>query len=612
MANHVFVVSIGPVQDFIASARRCRDLWFGSWLLSELAKTAAKTIVQRQANTQDCLIFPAPKKESNDLEPGSHFNAPNKILAMIAGEPDEIAVEVKKAIDERLRQIRDKAYQKVGRKEYFFTSTANRQVEDLVEYYWASAEIMPGRQYYAARKLAEHLLAARKATRNFNPVDWGRGVPKSSLDGQRESVIDEKAYKEVFKENPEQLRKSFGVGPGEHLCGVGMLKRHGIRGDKDRVFSTSHVAALPLIQSFRHLEPATTKAAFQEYLSTLKETCGMDVDEHNCVPMDDPIIGAYDGRLFFEDRFRDYLDESKIERAREGLKAFLKQAAPGKTPLPYYAILLADGDRMGKAIDRLETEDQHRDISRALDSFADEVRRIIDEHTGTLVYAGGDDVLAFVPLHTVIECAEKLADDFKTRLEKFQDREGKSPTLSVGIAIGHHLEPLSEILELARKAEKVAKKAGRNALAITVSKRSGSNTTVVGQWGTLNNRLKLFIALHRMNAIPDGAAYELRQLALDLNEAHHLALPEKSVFLEAIRAEASRILKRKKAEGGTKKLTDEIRQKIETLMKVESVSVEAIAEELIVAKEFARAQDLATPAGQSNEKLQSVIDQFTN
>jgi CRISPR-associated protein Cmr2 len=41
--SYLFLVNIGPVQDFIASARRSRDLWYGSWLLSELAKAAAAT-----------------------------------------------------------------------------------------------------------------------------------------------------------------------------------------------------------------------------------------------------------------------------------------------------------------------------------------------------------------------------------------------------------------------------------------------------------------------------------------------------------------------------------------------------------------------------------------
>ena len=36
------IVSIGPVQDFIATARKSRDLYFGSWLLSELSRLLTK------------------------------------------------------------------------------------------------------------------------------------------------------------------------------------------------------------------------------------------------------------------------------------------------------------------------------------------------------------------------------------------------------------------------------------------------------------------------------------------------------------------------------------------------------------------------------------------
>jgi CRISPR-associated protein Cmr2 len=35
--SYLMIIGIGPVQEFIASARRSRDLWFGSWLLSELS-----------------------------------------------------------------------------------------------------------------------------------------------------------------------------------------------------------------------------------------------------------------------------------------------------------------------------------------------------------------------------------------------------------------------------------------------------------------------------------------------------------------------------------------------------------------------------------------------
>lgn len=65
MTAYLYVLSIGSVQDFIAAARRTRDLWFGSHLLSEISKAAAKSI----AEDGGLLIFPALKKGHLDLEP---------------------------------------------------------------------------------------------------------------------------------------------------------------------------------------------------------------------------------------------------------------------------------------------------------------------------------------------------------------------------------------------------------------------------------------------------------------------------------------------------------------------------------------------------------------
>ena len=40
--SDLLAISIGPVQDFISAARKTRDLWFGSHLLSEISKAAAR------------------------------------------------------------------------------------------------------------------------------------------------------------------------------------------------------------------------------------------------------------------------------------------------------------------------------------------------------------------------------------------------------------------------------------------------------------------------------------------------------------------------------------------------------------------------------------------
>jgi len=152
----------------------------------------------------------------------------------------------------------------------------------------------------------------------------------------------------------------------------------------------------------------------------------------------------------------------------------------GLAPSPYYSLLLADGDRMGKAIDGLTTPADHRCLSGLLADFASKVPDIVRRHKGSLIYAGGDDVLAFVPLHTALDCARELAVDFNQRFDKkFPiDEDGviRYPTLSAGIAVAHHLEPLQDGLTLARDAEKKAKGIpGKNALAVIVDKRSGAS-----------------------------------------------------------------------------------------------------------------------------------------
>ena len=69
MSKKLLLISIGPVQEFIASARKLRDLWFGSYLLSERSKTVARTLQELGAE----LIFPFAPDDA-DLKPGSELN----------------------------------------------------------------------------------------------------------------------------------------------------------------------------------------------------------------------------------------------------------------------------------------------------------------------------------------------------------------------------------------------------------------------------------------------------------------------------------------------------------------------------------------------------------
>lgn len=619
--KHLMTISVGPVQEFIASARRSRDLWFGSWLLSELSKTAANEIVERHGI--DSLIFPSIENQAEQLTENSEFNVVNKIVAVVV-KPSELGGAIYEAMQRRLGDIRKEAYQNIqGSFPSELQDKAKAQVEDLIEFFWASVKIEnpdDDVEYQKAREKVEYLFAARKATRNFTSTKaWSGNVPKSSLDGQRESVIHENVYDAVRngKMTKEELRLQFDVREGERLCGVGLLKRHGNRRSRvnstndDSFFSTSHVASLPL------LETLTDKPAVEEYINRLKK---IGIGDFNKVPIprgasEHPAFGRYDGHLLFEERLADYFDKNdegkkKLRDARDALRDFLETALSDKKPKPYYALLLADGDAMGKAIDARTSRSSHRDLSRELSLFAKEVRALVEnKHKGSLIYSGGDDVLAFVPLHTVLACAKDLADGFAKKLARFEITEkGKtySPTLSVGIAVMHHLEPLEDALELARRAEKAAKAVeGKNALAVIVDKRSGVSRMLKGSWGTIDRRLNQVIKWHQEKEALNSAAYQLRDLANRLEVSENISDEDRGILQHAKLADAKRILERKEiseeALREVKTFLDDIR---DVLKKEHSSkgkdekeyvdkSVEVFAEELIVAKIFADAKKLA-------------------
>ena len=91
--NYLLQISVGLVQDFISAARRTRDLWLESMMLSEIAKATDLDV----KNNGGELIFPAPSSDE-DLLPESGLSVANVILA-----------EFKEFNGEQLRKISDSA-----------------------------------------------------------------------------------------------------------------------------------------------------------------------------------------------------------------------------------------------------------------------------------------------------------------------------------------------------------------------------------------------------------------------------------------------------------------------------------------------------------------------
>jgi CRISPR-associated protein Cmr2 len=626
---HILVISIGPVQEFIESARKCRDLWFGSWLLSELARAAAKAIVDAEGRPEpDVLIFPGANTEDKGRA------VANKIVARIQNDPQEIARLAEERLRDRLTQIRDEAFAKVAprrenRLTFFCQDKAKEQVNALIEFLWSAVEEKDNVTYARTLEEAERVLAAVKNSKRWGQPSWAKeGVPKSSLDGIRESVLSEQLYDNPRNQSrsadlsDRRRRVEFGVHSSERLCGVGLLKRFGSTKDHnkdhpERIFSTSHVASGPFRAGLARLHGG--QVAWNEYLLDLRTVDHSLTRELDNVPRPDTVTGKIDGSVFYEGRLIETLDElgynehedkQTFRNARGYLREFLRKTRTLGEPLPYYALLLADGDRMGKVISTVEEFSKHRALSKMLEDFASSTRDTVEKQEGALVYAGGDDVLALLPLHTLLCCARQLADGFAAQMEEWKvkekeaggDREVmRSPTLSMGIAIVHHLLPLDEALALVRQTEKVAKKVdGKNALAITVKKRGGEPVQVVGSWDQLDVRLANLIELHLQGAVSVKTQYELMDLAGRTRDAGSLEETMKKVR----ETEARRILARKQSRGGASKISSDTFDTLERLAAFTNPA--RLGQELYVAHLLAQAIEQAHPREPSTEAHQEI------
>jgi CRISPR-associated protein Cmr2 len=480
MTAHLLLVTLGPVQDFIAAARRTRDLWYGSHLLSELGRATARALVDGGAK----LIFPSlatgdPQLVSC-LAPLRADNTPpqniaNKLLAEVPEgvDPEQLARAARKAVadywrDQVAAPVRAKC---VGLLAQNIDAVWSEQIDSFLEF---AASWLPLGDYAQTRRQLEQAIAGRKLLRDFDPWNQGRGnVPKSSLDGARESVL-----------LPPQQRTSdkvrrYRIADGEQLDAVGLVKRAG--GEPDQFVPVVNVALATWLS--RASQVASTE------FDALKKACG-DAGVSCVARTDLPCVQpfAFDGSVLLPSRWRSVFDEQGLQGdseawGRQHVRPFFRKL---DEPFPYVACLVADGDRMGRAIDSIDSADAHRAFSKALAGFADAARKIVEQrHRGALVYAGGDDVLAFVSLPEALACADALRTAFESAMATACGSlaADKRPTLSVGLGIGHVMESMGDLLTLGRQAEREAKR-DRNALAILVDKRSGGTRTWRAQWST--------------------------------------------------------------------------------------------------------------------------------
>jgi CRISPR-associated protein Cmr2 len=135
----------------------------------------------------------------------------------------------------------------------------------------------------------------------------------------------------------------------------------------------------------------------------------------------------------------------------------------------------------------------------------------VRDHSGVTVYAGGDDVLAMLPVSSALACASKLADRYAGAFD------GVDPqvhgTLSAGVVFAHVRLPLGAVIGEARRLlDDIAKDAnGRNSLAVGVLKRGGLHC----EWATTWTRQSPGVGLSCATSVLQELAARLEREATE-------------------------------------------------------------------------------------------------
>lgn len=594
------VFSVTPVQQFIAKARKLRDLWSGSVLLSDLAFSGITAVMEELG--PDHLVYPSLQDQSlvdSWLERrfglGRYLQEPDQDVAAVSREGSGIASfpnkfvflcsseavdQVTAQIEERITGewmrlaglVRDELQKKSG-DTGLMRALFDRQIADYWTLSWSSAELVrldqtgdlhllldeskwnieaetvaafakgfpngasAARLYGATHSLAQSLLAAQKSKpARIRHSEQGEKCP---LCGEHEvlhsfqyqGTTGAADYRSAVTAFWDKLRDAYNpagsyaqIGRNERLCAVCAVKRflpQILKAKKEEL----------LHDVFKDMEsfPATTGMAVSPFLAkvTGRRTAPAAL-----------IDRLHSQELAGDEADGQFLLEQLKQQAREKNLSFQNRDK-------YYAVLLMDGDKMGDLVNgktvsakwrsvihpdlakrfadpafqknsplrnvldqqRLINPAVHAAVSDALNSFARfGVAPLIAAGHGRLIYAGGDDVCAVMPLDTVLDTARSIAAAYNMHFVNYS-ADGAVPvadtydltaggklgfhlgqadkiSVSGAIVIAHHKTPLREVMRDAHLvlAQQAKHSAGRNALAVRLSKRSGGDRDAYSKW----------------------------------------------------------------------------------------------------------------------------------
>jgi CRISPR-associated protein Cmr2 len=468
---------MSPVQPFIEASRSLRDLLSGSYLLSWICFSAMEPVLEACGPT--AVVYPSLRgtplmdwwlrkqgvKVEIREEELTRASVPNRFLAIV---PQPAAAELADAV----RQAAEAGW----------TAVANTVRESLKRDYEAE---FPGwdRLWEAQTGSYFDFRTTWLAPADANYSDlFGADVVK---DTSRVAGLAEPGY--TAGATPGQWQRSVMVSAAlmEAATRIRHIPEYAPSGEVPQKCT--------LLGTYEQIGPARLSESRKFWEQEEPERADRD---RRCAVM---VVKKHAFARFFRRRVGVDLDEVRFPDTEE-------LAGDGRR---YFAILAMDGDDMGQWLSgakspRVEevlhpkivryqegcgrrealearrpvSPSLHAAISEALTRFAVRIAPgIVEEHRGRLIYSGGDDVVAALPVDTVLNCAGKLREAFRSP-EVMGSRAG----ISAGIAVGHVEEDLRYVVQSARRAEGQSKERGKDRLTLAILRRSGEHAAATCGW----------------------------------------------------------------------------------------------------------------------------------
>lgn len=619
------MVSVGPVQSYIIQARKVEDLVSASKIIQFMIEKAYRYIEKefKNNNSDVELIYP-----SINVIKDNFNNCPNHFICVNRSETisEENMLNI-------IRGLRDEVFDALKSEfiKKFINKTSDEISIDLIKlknhirdtfYIYVVSEKFNNDDYEKAYKNLIYKLETLKNYRMFHIFEEGNR--KCSICGVRQAVICKKDKKGNFPRDMLEGSKRIYISnanklkDNEALCFSCALKRFI---NDDNIYSTNEIASLAWRRGTKFAEEPNRcrikkiDKHLEELVANLKEHNGEDFSykkqgyiykdaltlEINRLKKEhikEEHTEELDTLIFdFEKRYSDFIKSTDIKLSK------------------FYALVKMDIDDLGKWLSgkylvKANTSlcEFQKSMSTCLIDFAKSIENMIGKgestvkeesetekyanKQGIMVYAGGDDVMFFVPVAYLFDVLQKIDTMFKKKVidklnalnkDKCLIKDNKTITLSRSIVIAHYKTPLNKVLKTSFASLEEAKNKyknkkndfyiTKNATAFTFITGSNSTTTTYFKNEEENNleNLQCLVKAFSKNLSKSFIHTLIQEFAFA--EDKELQYNEMLKIKEMVECEIDRIYKRKWSDNDNDLDKETIIDFIKSYMKKQTVEI---------------------------------------